>query len=120
MNSSKKLLLINLYLLKKGEMKYFRLRIILIDLIRLKYSLNFNQPITLFMRPTLTKIGYASYPFKHYVVNNIVLVFLMTIINSAVFSQEKSFQLIGSIQGIDTGTIKLNSLLSDSSKKIFY
>jgi len=71
------------------------------------------------MTTAVTKIGHDFYLFKQYVANNIVLVFLLTIITSTVFSQEKNFQLIGSIKGIDTGTIKLSSWLTGTSKKIF-
>lgn len=71
------------------------------------------------MPTALTKIGHNSFPFKQYVVNNIVLAFLMTITSSTAISQEKNFQLIGSINGIDTGTIKLSSLLSGTSTKSF-
>jgi len=71
------------------------------------------------MPTALTKIEHNCFPYKQYVVNNIVLVFLMTIISSTVFSQEKNFQLIGSIKGIDTGTIKLRSWLIGTSKKSF-
>jgi thiol-disulfide isomerase/thioredoxin len=71
------------------------------------------------MPTALIKIGYNSFLLKQYVVNNIVLVFLMTVISSAVFSQEKNFQLIGSIRGIDTGTIKLSCWLIGTSNKSF-
>ena len=41
----------------------------------------------------------------------------MTIFSSVAFSQQGSFQLNGEIKGIDTGSVKLVSLLNDSSWK---
>ena len=70
------------------------------------------------MPTVLPKIGNTSHTCKQKVVNNIVLAFLMTITSSTVISQEMNFQLIGSIKGIDTGTIKLNTWLSALQKRL--
>ena len=67
------------------------------------------------MCTVLPNTGNTSIPFKQY----IALALLITTISSATISQERNFQLIGTIKGIDSGDIKLNPLLSGTSKKIF-
>ena len=70
------------------------------------------------MLKDLSAVHYIPFLSKQHI-HKTVIIFLMTILTSVAFSQqEKDFQLIGSVKGIDTGTIKLNPLLSGSSKKI--